>query len=53
MQVTLIAVARVKAPTIKPSRGRLKVAMDNAFEEIEARAHDKKEKEEEKVALTM
>ncbi|MCW8397183.1 hypothetical protein OQJ26_00045 [Legionella sp. PATHC038] len=53
VQVTLIAVARVKAPTIKPSRGRLKVAMDNAFEEIEARAHDKKEKEEEKVALSL
>ena len=53
VQVTLIAVARIKAPTIKPSRGRLKVAMDNAFEEIEARALDKKEKEEEKSALTM
>lgn len=37
VQVTLIAVARVKAPTIKPSRGRLKVAMDNALEEIKER----------------
>ncbi len=53
VQVTLIAVARVKAPTIKPSRGRLKVAMDNAFEEIEARALDKKETEEEKSALAI
>lgn len=53
VQVTLIAVARIKAPTIKPSRGRLKVAMDNAFEEIEARALDKKETEEEKIALTI
>ncbi|CAM2874591.1 coiled-coil protein [Legionella steigerwaltii] len=54
VQVTLIAVARVKAPTIKPSRGRLKVAMDNAFEEIEARTLDKKEEEEkkEKASLT-
>ncbi|WP_454781410.1 hypothetical protein [Legionella sp. WA2022007384] len=53
VQVTLIAVARVKAPTIKPSRGRLKNAMDNAFEEIEARALDKKEKDVEKSALTL
>ncbi|MBI2785094.1 MAG: hypothetical protein HYX60_01820 [Legionella longbeachae] len=37
VQVTLIAVAKIKAPTIKPSRGRLKVAMDNALEEIESR----------------
>ncbi|KTC91611.1 hypothetical protein OQJ18_11775 [Fluoribacter dumoffii] len=53
VQVTLIAVARVKAPTIKPSRGRLKVAMDNAFEEIEARAAEKKEKEEDKSVLAL
>jgi hypothetical protein len=35
VQLTLIAVAKVKAPTMKPSRGRLKVAMENALEEIE------------------
>jgi hypothetical protein len=40
VQVTLIAVARVKAPTIKPSRGRLKLAMDNALEEIEERSSE-------------
>ncbi|KTD69603.1 MULTISPECIES: hypothetical protein [Legionella] len=51
VQVTFIAVARVKAPTIKPSRGRLKVAMDNAFEEIETRGL--KEKNDEKAALAL
>lgn len=34
VQVTAFAVARIKAPGMKPSRGRLKVAMENALEEI-------------------
>ncbi|HHF7367503.1 TPA: hypothetical protein ACPSKY_002637 [Legionella bozemanae] len=51
VQVTLIAVAKVKAPTIKPSRGRLKVAMDNALEEIKERCPSVSE--EAKTSLTV
>ncbi|MCE0722199.1 MULTISPECIES: hypothetical protein [Legionella] len=53
VQVTLIAVAKVKAPTIKPSRGRLKVAMDNALEEIKERCPtaEKEKSEESKLSV--
>lgn len=34
VQLTAFAVAKIKAPSMKPSRGRLKVAMENALEEI-------------------
>jgi hypothetical protein len=50
IQFTIIAVAKVKAPTIKPSRGRLKVAMDNALEEIDTSTVLEK-KEEKALAL--
>ncbi|KTD72285.1 hypothetical protein [Legionella tucsonensis] len=55
VQVTLIAVAKVKAPTIKPSRGRLKVAMDNALEEIKERcpSAEKEKREEDSSSLTV